>query len=97
MPLSSEWPKATGKNLVGKEAAGGDISLPAVIDLALELINPVTEPGEVLPNVICINPVLVGELRDHHVVGVESTLHHPLALEDFAPLLRASSPHFRYS
>ncbi|KAE8811423.1 DNA-directed RNA polymerase subunit beta [Hordeum vulgare] len=53
-----------------------------VIDLALELINPVIEPGEVLPNVIGIHLVLVGELRDHHVVGVESTLHHPLALED---------------
>ncbi|KAE8769517.1 DNA-directed RNA polymerase subunit beta [Hordeum vulgare] len=51
-----------------------------VIDLGLEVINPVIEPGEVLPNVIGINPVLVGELRDHHVVGVESTLHHPLAL-----------------
>ncbi|KAE8810283.1 putative chloride channel-like protein CLC-g [Hordeum vulgare] len=53
-----------------------------VIDLALKLINPVIEPGEVLPNVNGIHLVLAGELRDHHVVGVESTLHHPLALED---------------
>ncbi|KAE8774178.1 DNA-directed RNA polymerase subunit beta [Hordeum vulgare] len=53
-----------------------------VIDLGLEVINPVIEPGEVLPNIIDINLVLVGELRDHHVVGVESMLHHPLALED---------------
>ena len=53
-----------------------------VIDLSMELINPVIEPGEVLPNVIGIEPVLAGELRDHHVVGVESTLHRPLALED---------------
>ncbi len=43
-----------------------------VIDLGLELINPVVEPREVLPNVIGINHVLVGELCDHHVVGVES-------------------------
>ncbi|KAE8807926.1 40S ribosomal protein S5-1 [Hordeum vulgare] len=43
-----------------------------VTDLGLELINLVIEPGEVLPNVIGINRVLVGELRDHHVVGVES-------------------------
>ena len=66
-----------------------------VIDLGLELINPVIDPGEVLPNVIGINLVLVGELRDHHVVGVESTVHHPLALEDlllhcFEPRLHAS-------
>ncbi|KAE8777664.1 DNA-directed RNA polymerase subunit beta [Hordeum vulgare] len=68
---------------------------PTVIDLGLELINPVIEPGEVLPNVIGINHMLVGELRDHHVVGVESTLHHHLALEDlllhcFEPRLHAS-------
>ncbi|KAE8787893.1 DNA-directed RNA polymerase subunit beta [Hordeum vulgare] len=66
-----------------------------VIDLGLELINPVIEPGEMLPNVIGINLVLVGEICDHHVVGVESMLHHPLALEDlllhcFEPRLHAS-------
>ncbi|KAE8793205.1 DNA-directed RNA polymerase subunit beta [Hordeum vulgare] len=66
-----------------------------VIDLGLEVINSVIEPGEVLPDVIGIDLVLVGELRDHHVVGVESTLHHPLALEDlllhcFEPRLHAS-------
>ena len=63
--------------------------------MALELINPIIEPGEVLPNVIGINHVLVGELHDHHVVGFESMLHHPLALEDlllhcFEPRLHAS-------
>ncbi|KAE8782968.1 serine/threonine-protein phosphatase 7 [Hordeum vulgare] len=66
-----------------------------VIDLALELINPVIEPGEVLPNVNGIHLVIAGELCDHHVVGVESTLHHPLALEDlllhcFEPRLHTS-------
>ncbi|KAE8820100.1 hypothetical protein D1007_01799 [Hordeum vulgare] len=35
-----------------------------IIDLGLELINPIIEPGEVLPNVIGINLVLAGELRD---------------------------------
>ena len=59
------------------------------------MINSVIEPGEVLPDVIGIDLVLVGELRDHRVVGVESTLHHPLALEDlllhcFEPRLHAS-------
>ncbi|KAE8799050.1 RING-H2 zinc finger protein RHA4a [Hordeum vulgare] len=67
-----------------------------VTDLALVLINPVIEPGEVLPNVNGIHLVIAGEFRDHHVVGVESTLHHPLALEDlllhcFEPRLHATA------
>ena len=66
-----------------------------VIDLALKLINPVIEPGEVFPNVNGIHLVIASELRDHRVVGVESTLNHPLALEDlllhcFEPRLHAS-------
>ncbi|KAE8792688.1 DNA-directed RNA polymerase subunit beta [Hordeum vulgare] len=66
-----------------------------VMDLALKLINPVIEPGEVFPNVNGIHLVIAGELRDHHLVGIESTLHHPLALEDllihcFEPRLHAS-------
>ncbi|KAE8796462.1 ubiquitin-like-specific protease esd4 isoform x1 [Hordeum vulgare] len=66
-----------------------------VIDLALKLINPLIEPGEVFPNVNGIHVVIASELCDHHVVGVESTLHHPLALEDlllhcFEPRLHAS-------
>ncbi|KAE8817195.1 hypothetical protein D1007_05409 [Hordeum vulgare] len=52
----------------------GGLRKDKVIDLALELINPVIEPGEVLPNVNCIHLVIDGELRNHHVVGVESTL-----------------------
>ncbi|KAE8780996.1 DNA-directed RNA polymerase subunit beta [Hordeum vulgare] len=66
-----------------------------VVDLGLEVINSVIDPGEVLPNVIGIDLVLVGELRDHHVVGAESAFHHPLSLEDlllhcFEPRLHAS-------
>ena len=66
-----------------------------VIDLALKLINPVIEPGEVFPNINGIHLVISSELRDHRVVGVESTLHHPLPLEDlllhfFEPRLHAS-------
>ncbi|KAE8807440.1 40S ribosomal protein S5-1 [Hordeum vulgare] len=72
-----------------------DLQNQTVIDLGLELINPVIEPREMLPNVIVINSVLAGELHDHHMVGVKSTLHHPLALEDlllhcFEPRLHAS-------
>ena len=62
-----------------------------VIDLALKLINPVIESGEVFPNVNGIHLVIASELRDHHVVGVESTLHHPLALEDL--FLHCFEPH----
>ncbi|KAE8786445.1 hypothetical protein D1007_39666 [Hordeum vulgare] len=72
-----------------------DMKTFIVIDLGLDVINSVIEPGEVLPDVIGIDLVLVGELRDHHVVGVESTFHHPLSLEDlllhcFEPRLHAS-------
>ena len=50
-----------------------------------------------LPNVLGIQLVVVGELRDHHVVGVESAFHHPLALENmllhcFESCLYASGP-----
>ncbi|KAE8770505.1 40S ribosomal protein S5-1 [Hordeum vulgare] len=41
-----------------------------VIDLGLEVINSVIEPGEVLPDVIGIDLVLVRDLRCHHVIGV---------------------------
>ena len=48
-----------------------------------------------LPNVLFIQLVVTGKLCDHGVIGVESTLHHPLALEDlllhcFEPCLHAS-------
>ena len=50
-----------------------------------------------LPDVLGIQLVVVGELHDHHVVGVESAFHHPLALENllhhcFKPRLHASGP-----
>ena len=44
-----------------------------------------------------IHLVITGEIRNHDVIGVESTLHHPLALEDillhgFEPSLHGSLP-----
>ena len=47
------------------------------------------------PNVLGIRLVVVGELRDHYVIGVKSTLHHLLTLENlllhcFEPRLHAS-------
>ncbi|KAE8784040.1 40S ribosomal protein S5-1 [Hordeum vulgare] len=53
-----------------------------VIDLAMKLVNPIVKPGEVFPNINGIHLVIASELRDHRVVGIESTLNHPLALED---------------
>ena len=50
-----------------------------------------------LPNVLVIQLVVVGELHDHYMFGVKSTLHHHLALENLLlqclePCLRASGP-----
>ena len=50
-----------------------------------------------LPNVLGVQLVVVGELRDHYVIGVESTLHHLLKLENLLlhclkPCLHASDP-----
>ena len=50
-----------------------------------------------LPNVLGVQLVVVGELHDHYVIGVESTLHHLLTLENLLlhrlePCLHASGP-----
>ena len=53
-----------------------------VIDLGLEVLDFLVKLEDGLPNVLGIQLVVVGELRDHYVVGVESMLHHLLALEN---------------
>ena len=53
-----------------------------VIDLGLEVLDLLMKLEDGLPNVLGIQLVVVGELRNHHVVGVESAFHHPLALEN---------------
>ena len=53
-----------------------------VIDLGLEVLDFLVKLEDGLPNVLGIQLVVVGELRDHHVVGVESAFHHPLSLEN---------------
>ena len=68
-----------------------------VIDLGLEVLDFLMKLEDGLPNVLGVQLVVVGELRDHHLVGVESALHHPLALENllfhcFEPCLHASGP-----
>ena len=54
-----------------------------VIDLGLEVLDFLLKLKDGLPNDFGIQLVVVGELRDHPLVGIESTLHHPLALEDW--------------
>ena len=68
-----------------------------VIDLGLEVLDLLVKLEDGLPNVLGIQLVVVGALRDHHMVGVESSFHHPLALENlllycFEPRLYASCP-----
>ena len=50
-----------------------------------------------LPNVLGIQLMVVGELRNHHLFGIEFAFHHPLALENllfhcFESCLHASGP-----
>ena len=66
-----------------------------VIDLGLEVLDFLMKLEDGLPNVLDVQLVVVGELRDHNVIGTESTLHHLLTLENFLlqclePCLRAS-------
>ena len=53
-----------------------------VIDLGLEVLDLLVKLEDGLPNVLGIQLVVVGELRDHHMIGVESVFHHLLALEN---------------
>ena len=53
-----------------------------VIDLGLEVLDFLVKLEDGLPNVLGVQLVVVGELRDHHLVGIESAFHHPLALKN---------------
>ena len=66
-----------------------------VIDLGLEVLDFLMKLEDGLPNVLDVQLVVVGELCDHNVIGIESTLHHLLTLENLLlqclePCLRAS-------
>ena len=68
-----------------------------VIDLGLEVLDFLMKLEDGLPNVLDVQLVVVGELRDHNVIGVKSTLHHLLTLENLLlhclePCLHASGP-----
>ena len=61
------------------------------------MLNFLVKLEDGLPNVLGIQLVVVGELHDQYVIGVESTFHHLLALENlllhcFEPCHRASGP-----
>ena len=53
-----------------------------IIDLALQKIDLLVEGEDDVLHRPAIHHVITGELCDHGVIGIESTLHHPLALED---------------
>ena len=52
-----------------------------VIDLALEEVDLLVEGEDDVLHGLAIHLEITGEVRDHEVIGMESTLHHPLALE----------------
>ena len=67
------------------------------MDLGLEMLDFLMKLEDGLLNALDIQLVIVGKLHDHHVVGVESAFHHPLALENlllhcFESCLHASGP-----
>ena len=50
--------------------------------MGLEVLDFLLKLEDGIPNDFGIQLVVIDELRDHHLVGVEFTLHHPLALEN---------------
>ena len=52
-----------------------------VIDLGLKMLESLMKLEDGFSEVLGVQLVVAGELLDHEVVGVESTLHHPLAKE----------------
>ena len=68
-----------------------------IMDLALEEVDLLVEGEDDVLHGLAIHLEITGEVRDHKVIGVESTLHHPLAPEDlllhsFKPGLHGSRP-----
>ena len=54
------------------------------------MLNFLMKLEDGLPNVLDVQLVVVGEIRDHNVIGIESTLHHLLILENL--LLQCLEP-----
>ena len=54
-----------------------------IIDLALEEVDLLVEGEDDVLHGLAIHLEITGKVRDHEVIGIEPTLHHPLAPEDF--------------
>ena len=54
-----------------------------VVDLALEEVDLLVEGEDDVLYGLAIHLVITGKVHDHEVIGIEPTLHHPLASEDF--------------
>ena len=68
-----------------------------VVDLALEEVYLLVEGEDDVLHGLAIHLEITGVVRDHEVIGIESTFHHPLALEDlmlhsFEPGLHGPRP-----
>ena len=53
-----------------------------VIDLALEEVDLLIEGEDDVLHGLAIHLEITGKVRDHKVISIEPTLHHPLAQED---------------
>ena len=53
-----------------------------VIDLGLEMLDFLVKLEDGLSDVLCVQLVVTGKFRYHGVIGIESTFHHTLSLED---------------
>ena len=68
-----------------------------IVDLALEKVDLLVECEDGVHHGLAIHLEITGVVRDPEVIGIESTFHHPLALEDlllhsFEPGLHGSRP-----
>ena len=68
-----------------------------IVDLALEEVDLLVEGEDDVLHGLAIHLEITGEDCHHKMIGVESTLHHPLAPEDvlfrsFKPGLHGSRP-----
>ena len=61
-----------------------------IIDLALKEVDLLVKGEDDVLHGLAIHLEITSQVRDHEVIGIESTLHHPLAPKDF--LLHSFKP-----
>ena len=54
-----------------------------VVDLALEEVDLLVEGEDDVLHGLAIHLEITGIVRDHEVIGIKSTFHHPLSPKDF--------------